>query len=899
MVNTLKNSVQRLRATIIISLLTIMVIQVSAIPLMPSADFPLVIQVDSPGSTDYIRFANHTNSPMEGNWITLSGGTGVALPQITMKYTGVNQATYTRNGNQVQLTTYNLNGRKVQYPPAEHQTHTTSQTITYTFRGSAAHAGKTVSVRVIPVTATQLKDAAIGAFRGDTSALKSILASHVYINSETLNSNGDLVAKTIGTLPAGDYVLVIVDETTGNPYSLDVYSATAIEVLEYPSTVTIPSSVTRGNDLSIQVRLTGASATSRRYGAVIIQQSKYRVDFELTSDGSTEGTSLTGRNALLVEGTADSFSMVGFSLEGLDKDQLIAKLNQAYTGAEFSASFTDYTMETAKTVGVTTTGLNAGKFIVLVGVWEGPGDKLVAFKQSEVTVSGPPAPFPGPVGPTLPSLYEAMADADAAAALSAMGPANAASIMSQITTGKAAAILGRMPTSNAVAILDEMKAKDAATIMDEADSGVAVRVLAALDPGKAADILKEMSIGGVVGVLEEAVDAGKGSQFGGYMNDLGQKVAAEMLLEMTPQAGAIIVEGMAQDNLREAAKRVEEAVKLRLAESDPAQARQMLRRIAEICQNADPAALVDIFIEIANLPETPETVATVLEAMDPAKAQDVVSTWIGVGGLEELGEVFGHLSDGFLSGVWTGMSAAERSTLFTHLAEETVQSLPEVGEFQLSGLSASPAAAAPGQSVTVSVEVENVGQDPAVYTLVLRIDGATEQTRKIIMPPGEKQTVQWTITRTEAKTYSVGVNELAGSFTVQVAAAPAAVTLSNLAVSPSSTEPGATVTIAVTVQNTGGQRGSTLVELKINGATENTETVTLDPGASETVTFTVTRSAEAVYAVSIGSLTGGFTVAALMPPPPSIPWAAMLGAVVIVAGVGYYIYSQRKTPKPI
>jgi hypothetical protein len=168
------------------------------------------------------------------------------------------------------------------------------------------------------------------------------------------------------------------------------------------------------NDLSVQVQLTGAGAASRRYGAVIIQQSKYRVDFELTSDSTTEGTSLTGRGAVLIEGTADSFSLAGIGLEGLDKDQLLDKLNEAYSGAEFSAAFTEYTTDTQKTVQVTTTGLNAGKFIVLVGVWEGASDKLVAFHQREVTVSGPPSLIIPPTAPPTPEQIQGMGDAEAA-----------------------------------------------------------------------------------------------------------------------------------------------------------------------------------------------------------------------------------------------------------------------------------------------------------------------------------------------------------------------------------------------------------------------------------------------------------------------------------------------------
>jgi methanogen extracellular protein (TIGR04279 family) len=861
----------------------------------PSNDFPLAITVtDHSTFTDTIRFADHTNSPMEGNWITLGGGTDAALPQITMTYSGVEEATYTRNGNQVTLSTLNLNGRTVQYQPSKHQTHTPAQAITYTFRGSKAHAGKTVSVRVIPVTATALRDAASDAFMGDTSALKSILSSSIYSSTETLNSQGDLNSKTIGALPAGDYALVIVNENLGNPYTLDVYSATAIEVLDYPSTVIAPSKVTRGSEFEVQVQLTEAAAASRRYGAVIIQQSKYRVDFELTSDGTTEGTSLTGRGALLIEGTADSFSLIGIGLEGLDQDQLLDKLGEAYSGAEFSVGFTDYTTDTQKTVPVTTTDLNAGKFIVLVGVWEGASDKLVAFHQREVTVSGPPAPGPGPgPAPSTASQIQAMGDAEAAAALAAIDRATAAGIMSQITPQKAAAIFGKMPTAVAAAIVKEMQTKAAAAAMNEVDNGAVVRILAATDPAKAAAILGEMTADKAAQVLEEAVNAGKEAQFSAYMNTLNHKQAAEILQEITPQAGAKIVEEMAKNDLKEAAKRVEAVVKLRLGEKDPAKAKQMLRRIAETLQNADTGTLVSIFIEIANLPETPSTVAAVMEAMDKAKALDLVSRWISVGNLEELGLVFSHFTEGFTSEAWSLMAAADRTTLFTHLSPETVQLLPQVGEFQLSGLLVQPTTAALRQAVTISVTVENVGSEPGTYTLALKINGATEATRKLVLSPGQRQTAEWTVSRPQAGAYSVDVNGLTASFIVQPAPRPASFTLRDLTVSPTQVNPGDPVTVTATVRNTGGLTGSTPVNLMINGEPDDTATVTLDPVSSTTVSFTVTRDAEGTYVVVVSGIVATFTV--LAPPPPSVPWAAVLAAVVVVASVGYIIYSQRRS----
>jgi hypothetical protein len=111
-------------------------------------------------------------------------------------------------------------------------------------------------------------------------------------------------------------------------------------------------------------------------------------------------------------------------------------------------------------------------------------------------------------------------------------------------------------------------------------------------------------------------------------------------------------------------------------------------------------------------------------------------------------------------------------------------------------------------------------------------------------------------------------------------------------VSPVTVEPGATVTVTVQVQNTGDEQGSTPVELKINGVTEDTKTATLDAGASTMLTFTVSRSVEESYAVAVGSLTGSFTVKASEISTPGIPWVGTWAGVLVV--VGYILYSQRR-----
>jgi methanogen extracellular protein (TIGR04279 family) len=319
--------------SLILFLVAVTCIGGSSVYAAPSSDFPLDVVVTGPGFTDTVRFADHTDSLSEGNWVILSGGTDVTLPAITLSYSGVTDASYQRGGNTITVQTLNLNGRTVTYPLTTHPVYAPTDTIMYSYGGDADLVGNTVSVRVIPVDATDFRDAASDAFRGDTALMKSILGSAIIPpQSKTLDGGGDIATSSLGALSAGDYLLVIVKETTGNPYSLDVYSVTPIEVLDYASTVEHPSSVNAGSNLPVTVQLT-AGAASRRYGAVMIKKTRYNANLVLTSDGTTEGTELTGRGAVLVQGTAEGFSIAGVGLDGLDKDELVSTLNEAYSGS--------------------------------------------------------------------------------------------------------------------------------------------------------------------------------------------------------------------------------------------------------------------------------------------------------------------------------------------------------------------------------------------------------------------------------------------------------------------------------------------------------------------------------------------------------------------------------------
>ena len=96
--------------------------------------------------------------------------------------------------------------------------------------------------------------------------------------------------------------------------------------------------------------------------------------------------------------------------------------------------------------------------------------------------------------------------------------------------------------------------------------------------------------------------------------------------------------------------------------------------------------------------------------------------------------------------------------------------------------------------------------------------------------------------------------------------APASFSISNLSIEPAQVEANETITISLTVANTGGTQGSDDVVLNINGAQEETQSVTIAPGASQSIAFSVTREEVGNYTVSVDGLTGNFTVS---PPPPA------------------------------
>lgn len=83
---------------------------------------------------------------------------------------------------------------------------------------------------------------------------------------------------------------------------------------------------------------------------------------------------------------------------------------------------------------------------------------------------------------------------------------------------------------------------------------------------------------------------------------------------------------------------------------------------------------------------------------------------------------------------------------------------------------------------------------------------------------------------------------------------PAEFEISNLTFSPSEVEAGEPVIISAMVKNVGDLEGTYTVELKIDGGIQETKDVTLAGGATETVSFMVTRDTSGTYTIGVNGL---------------------------------------------
>jgi len=122
---------------------------------------------------------------------------------------------------------------------------------------------------------------------------------------------------------------------------------------------------------------------------------------------------------------------------------------------------------------------------------------------------------------------------------------------------------------------------------------------------------------------------------------------------------------------------------------------------------------------------------------------------------------------------------------------------------------------------------------------------------------------------------------------------PADFQISDLNVTPSEVEAGEEVTVSVKITNVGGQTGSYTLPLIVNQTTEETRTVTLEEGASNTTEFKVIKQTPGTYNIEIDGLVNEFTVSETSSngaPSDLIPVEYLVAAAAAVAAIFFVVF---------
>lgn len=97
---------------------------------------------------------------------------------------------------------------------------------------------------------------------------------------------------------------------------------------------------------------------------------------------------------------------------------------------------------------------------------------------------------------------------------------------------------------------------------------------------------------------------------------------------------------------------------------------------------------------------------------------------------------------------------------------------PPPAAFQISSFGISPSRVYIGETVTITMLVANTGGQSASYQVILKINGAAEAAKEIILDAGASERVSFTTLKGIAGTYSVDVNGVTGTFEVELMPVP-------------------------------------------------------------------------------------------------------------------------------
>jgi methanogen extracellular protein (TIGR04279 family) len=824
----------------------------------PDADYPVIISVTKDSATDTLIFADHFSSLQSGNWIELTGdGDDLHLPYITGTVNILNDAQTKANGAYLEIESY-YSEKTYTYPISTYPQCFESDSITAKFWGSSTLAFEGgLQWRLISANQREVLIAYEDILRGDTSTIKSLFdeSSASWVSSiVALDGDGDADI-TFTAPPPGSYMLALVSETA-SPYQLVLYDMINIEILDFEMSLNNPTSVTQNNiiDLDIELNSNPSTSTGFIYGAIMIHDSAYRLDVEASST-TIEDTYINVNDETILQGNGNidsfDFNLLGItSLSNIDTSEITEKLRNMFDAGKISIGFSDKITSSSATISLSTSGLSTGTYWVLIGVWEdGDQRELLGLDVKQIQVNNPPLPPSGGDGGgggvslVLPSvdIVEALDDIDDVISLiESFSPHAVARLLDQVSTPRVADILEYMKTLEALDILREMSIEKAGAALLTMDFSASIKLMAMLGPSD-------------------------------YQ----------------------LIEEMAKQDLDQTAVILEDTVKMLIMNVDVSERTLVLMQLTETLEAVSVPTLVDLFITISKLPETPATVAILFEAMSLDALVSIVESWIEVDELS-LFTVIHSVQTTVINALYTTMNNFYRVRMYSLLTYATIQGLPEIGVFSFTSPVVVPDNPELGEDVTVSFSVMNVGEEADDYSASLIVNGETVQVYSNIIEPGAKVDYEYLITAVEEGMYVISFAGNEKNFNVIASTAnlaPAELQIESIIITTIEVTKGDLIFIVAEVINRGGIAGSRSFDLMIENNYIESKSVLLSAGDSFILVFQKLIDYEpGTYTIQVGDVSESFTV---LPKPTEWLSTVLILMLFLLVVVAIIFFSRR------
>ena len=179
--------------------------------------------------------------------------------------------------------------------------------------------------------------------------------------------------------------------------------------------------------------------------------------------------------------------------------------------------------------------------------------------------------------------------------------------------------------------------------------------------------------------------------------------------------------------------------------------------------------------------------------------------------------------------------------------------------FEVLSLDITPPKVTTGEKATVEVEIRNSNAKMDMYNVPLMVNGVADDRKSVTLTPGATELITFVLTRSQPGTYIISVGDRKSTLVVEKPLPPD-FRLSNLEINPTEVDTGEKVVITAKIANTGGTQGSYTAELKVDGVTNQTEKIIIPAGTDYMLVFKIYKDLPGTYKVSLGGLTGQFSV---------------------------------------